>query len=217
MKNEIGFGFEIKHFVFEGLYDGLWNMKDKTTHNFNHKAGIRTGFRFGDWAKKPMIVVQPLIPEAPVVMPEILSKPEPKVTKTYGKLIHATCSEEEKVCVIHGFKVDEGMPNEEEKENIKEIVALINEFTATGYVDIIGHTDSTGSDEYNDKLSVRRAENVNMLLNEAGLNKGIKISSISGRGETEPIEPNNTVEGRYLNRRVELKFKNLLLEKVVVE
>ena len=208
-----GFGFEIKHFVFEGIYDGLWNMESTAIHHFNHKAGIRTGFRFGDWAKKPMIVVEPILPEPPVVMP----KPEPKVTKTYGRLIHATCSEEEKVCVIHGFKVDEGMPNEEEKENIKEIVALINEFSGTGYVDVIGHTDSTGSYEYNDKLAVLRAENVTKLLREAGLNPGLKVSSISGRGEMEPMATNKTKEGRYLNRRVELKFSDLLLEKLVVE
>ena len=109
------------------------------------------------------------------------------------------------------------MPNEEEKENIKEIVALINEFSGTGYVDVIGHTDSTGSYEYNDKLAVLRAENVTKLLREAGLNPGLKVSSISGRGEMEPMATNKTKEGRYLNRRVELKFSDLLLEKLVVE
>lgn len=225
-----GLGFEIKHFVFEGLYDAIYHYskvgngqvvnnaspQNGKTHNIDHKAGIRVGFRFGDFAKKPAIIVAPIIP---VVKPE-MPKPEPKepkVYKTYGKLINASCDEVAKECVIHGFKVDGRMPNDEEQQNIVEIAALINDFAGTGYADIIGHTDSTGSDAYNDKLSVARAQSVTKLLQEAGLTDGIKILSISGKGEKEPMATNATKEGRYLNRRVEIKFSDLVLEKTIVE
>jgi outer membrane protein OmpA-like peptidoglycan-associated protein len=65
---------------------------------------------------------------------------------------------------------------------------------------IVGHTDNTGSDEYNQKLSEDRAEAVKKYL----VNKGVGEISItsSGKGESEPIADNNTPEGRDKNRRV---------------
>lgn len=69
-------------------------------------------------------------------------------------------------------------------------------------VEIVGHTDSVGSDEYNQGLSERRAEAVRSYL--AG--RGISDSrlSASGRGESQPAASNDTAEGRSQNRRVEL-------------
>jgi outer membrane protein OmpA-like peptidoglycan-associated protein len=65
---------------------------------------------------------------------------------------------------------------------------------------IVGHTDNTGSDEYNQKLSEDRAEAVKSYL----IKKGIGEISITaeGKGESEPIADNNTSEGREKNRRV---------------
>jgi outer membrane protein OmpA-like peptidoglycan-associated protein len=67
---------------------------------------------------------------------------------------------------------------------------------------IIGHTDATGSDAYNQKLSVRRAEAVRAYT----LLQGVASSRLSteGRGESEAISDNTTEEGRALNRRVEI-------------
>jgi outer membrane protein OmpA-like peptidoglycan-associated protein len=65
---------------------------------------------------------------------------------------------------------------------------------------IVGHTDNTGSDEYNQKLSEDRAEAVKKYLVKKGVGE-ISISS-EGKGETEPIADNNTPEGREKNRRV---------------
>lgn len=70
-------------------------------------------------------------------------------------------------------------------------------------VEITGHTDSVGSDAYNQKLSERRADSVKTYLEGQGI-EATRLSA-SGRGESEPIDTNDTKEGRANNRRVELK------------
>ena len=67
----------------------------------------------------------------------------------------------------------------------------------------VGHTDSVGSDAYNQKLSVRRAEAVKAFL----VSKGIEKNRIytEGKGEKQPVADNKTKEGRAKNRRVEIE------------
>lgn len=67
---------------------------------------------------------------------------------------------------------------------------------------VVGHTDSTGSDEYNQELSERRAAAVRDYLVSQNID-GAKISA-SGRGESSPVASNETAEGRQKNRRVEI-------------
>jgi outer membrane protein OmpA-like peptidoglycan-associated protein len=65
-----------------------------------------------------------------------------------------------------------------------------------------GHTDSTGTDEYNQKLSERRAEAVASYLSENNIPSG-NITS-RGFGKDNPVATNDTAEGRQQNRRVEM-------------
>ncbi|MCJ8211779.1 OmpA family protein [Mucilaginibacter sp. RS28] len=67
---------------------------------------------------------------------------------------------------------------------------------------IVGHTDNTGSDQYNQDLSVRRAQSVKSYLTTAGVPSG-RLST-QGKGESEPIGDNSTEAGRAQNRRVEI-------------
>ena len=69
---------------------------------------------------------------------------------------------------------------------------------------MVGFTDSTGSDAYNQKLSERRAQAVKKYLVDSGYVKADMIMA-EGRGETEPIADNKTKEGRFKNRRVEIR------------
>jgi len=69
-------------------------------------------------------------------------------------------------------------------------------------VEIIGHTDNTGSAAYNQDLSQRRAAAVASVLRSAGVPGGRLVSY--GRGESQPIASNLTVQGRAQNRRVEI-------------
>jgi outer membrane protein OmpA-like peptidoglycan-associated protein len=68
-------------------------------------------------------------------------------------------------------------------------------------VEISGHTDSVGSDEYNQALSLRRAQAVKNWLTKRGI-AGNRMKTV-GKGEKEPVASNDTAEGRTENRRIE--------------
>ena len=88
--------------------------------------------------------------------------------------------------------------------NVLDSVALVlKEYNKTLIV-VAGHTDSRGSDSYNQSLSERRANSVaNYLLSQAVT--GARIETI-GFGEQHPVASNATAEGQNLNRRVELSL-----------
>lgn len=68
---------------------------------------------------------------------------------------------------------------------------------------IVGHTDSLGSDAYNEKLSLRRSEAVGAYLVSHGVDKS-RVST-KGMGESQPVADNKTKDGRAQNRRVEIE------------
>ena len=69
-------------------------------------------------------------------------------------------------------------------------------------IDLVGYTDSMGSEAYNQKLSERRAQAVYQYLVSRGINGS--IIDVMGRGELDPVASNETEEGRALNRRVDI-------------
>jgi outer membrane protein OmpA-like peptidoglycan-associated protein len=84
---------------------------------------------------------------------------------------------------------------------LDSVALVIKEFEKT-YVDVVGYTDSTGADAYNQKLSEARASSVARYLESQGVLPARIVSS--GMGEANPIASNATAEGRSLNRRVEI-------------
>ncbi|MGV8920788.1 MAG: OmpA family protein [Pseudomonas sp.] len=89
-----------------------------------------------------------------------------------------------------------------------QLIALMDRLKSANVVSIkvIGHTDSRGTDVYNQKLSERRADSVATFLISQGLSAG-KVST-QGMGKTQPVADNNTDEGRAKNRRVELHLNH---------
>ena len=69
-------------------------------------------------------------------------------------------------------------------------------------INVIGHTDSDGSEEYNQALSVRRAQSVRDYMVSEGVDPS--IIDVSGEGESNPVTSNATKEGRAQNRRVDI-------------
>jgi outer membrane protein OmpA-like peptidoglycan-associated protein len=86
---------------------------------------------------------------------------------------------------------------------LNSVVLVLREFDRT-LVDVYGHTDSTGSDQYNFDLSQRRAQSVLAYLSGQGLDP--RRFYAQGFGETRPIADNNTEAGRAANRRVEIQI-----------
>jgi outer membrane protein OmpA-like peptidoglycan-associated protein len=86
------------------------------------------------------------------------------------------------------------------KANLDKIIPVFNEYPDTD-IQIVGHTDSSGSDELNQKLSEQRAASVKAYLTGKGINSGRIVTM--GRGETEPLVENTTKENMAKNRRVE--------------
>ncbi|HZY77928.1 MAG TPA: OmpA family protein [Cyclobacteriaceae bacterium] len=88
-------------------------------------------------------------------------------------------------------------------EGIRNLLIMIKN-SATMKVEISGHTDSYGPDEYNQSLSLRRAEAVRNILIKGGADAN-RITAV-GYGETKPMDSNDTMEGRRMNRRIEFRI-----------
>ena len=216
----VGLGTEFGPVSLEALYEKAgFSVKDRVNGERERDSldtfGVRVGYRFGQLKndRGPKIVKEVVTVEKPV---EVI-KTQPAPVKTIGaKTVELpfSCSASEKKCVIRGFKVDGRVPNEAEARDLGTIANVINQFAEGGSIDFVGHTDSTGSAAYNQKLSVARAQNVARLLRDYGLKNSISYGTITGQGESNPADTNDTVEGRYNNRRVELFFQNVDFENV---
>ena len=213
----VGLGTEFGPVSLEALYEKAgFSVKQNGTKDRDSldTFGVRLGYRFGQLKndRGPKIVKEVVTVEKPVEV--VKTAPQPKTLGVKTIELPFSCSASEKKCVIRGFKVDGREPNEAEARDLGTIANVINQFAEGGSIDFVGHTDSTGSDAYNQKLSVARAQNVARLLKEYGLKNTVSYGTITGRGESQPVDTNNTVQGRYNNRRVELFFQNVDFENV---
>ena len=100
------------------------------------------------------------------------------------------------------FDFDKSIVKPEGKSKLDDLVTKLKAVNLEVVI-AIGHTDSIGSDAYNQKLSVRRAEAVKGYM----VSKGIPANRIytEGKGEKQPVASNKTKEGRSKNRRVEIE------------
>jgi OOP family OmpA-OmpF porin len=99
------------------------------------------------------------------------------------------------------FDFDKSNIRKEDVADLEKAVAFVKKYPDSK-VDVEGHTDSRGTDKYNQKLSERRANAVKKYLVDKG-EKSDRITAV-GKGEAEPIADNKTDKGRFENRRVEV-------------
>ncbi|MDH4463745.1 MAG: OmpA family protein [Acidovorax sp.] len=100
------------------------------------------------------------------------------------------------------FDFDKSVLKPEGKAKLDDLVSKVKGINLEVII-AVGHTDSVGSDAYNQKLSVRRSEAVKAYLVSKGIEKNRVYTE--GKGEKQPVADNKTSEGRAKNRRVEIE------------
>ncbi len=131
--------------------------------------------------------------EVAVVMEEVPPAPEPEPAVPV------------RVELDVKFDFDKSKVKEESYGDIKSLADFMSQYPATSTT-VEGHTDSVGTDAYNQKLSERRANAVReVLVNQYGVG-GERVNAV-GYGESRPVADNATSEGRAINRRVEAEVE----------
>ncbi|WP_426344541.1 outer membrane protein OmpA [Pseudoduganella sp. R-32] len=131
--------------------------------------------------------------QPPVAVPPVATPTAPTAVPTAEKVSFAADA---------FFDYDKAVLKPEAKEKLDELAGKLDGINLEVIIGV-GHTDSMGTDQYNDKLSLRRAEAVKAYL----LSKGVEANRVytEGKGEKQPIADNTTAEGRAKNRRVEIE------------
>lgn len=103
------------------------------------------------------------------------------------------------------FAFDSAEVSPQDRAQLDGIAGRLRGEAASTRLSITGHTDSKGTDAYNQRLSERRAKSVSNYLIQAGV-PAASVVSVKGMGERQPIATNETAEGRATNRRVEIQI-----------
>ena len=111
---------------------------------------------------------------------------------------------DKRLCLFNNnFDFDSYRLRSESFPHLDEVAMMMNAYPEMR-IKIMGHTDSLGSDQYNETLSLNRAKSVKRYLNSKGIS--LDRMETAGYGEKYPIETNSTDEGRFHNRRVEIEI-----------
>ena len=156
-------------------------------------ASVSLVYKFGRPAKVAYVAPAPVVAEpapAPVAAP-VVAAPEPVPT-----------SEKVSIAAEALFDFDKSIVKPEGKAALDEFMAKL-EGMNTEVMIAVGHTDSVGTDAYNDKLSMRRADAVKAYMVSKGLDPARLYTE--GKGESQPVADNATAEGRAKNRRVTIE------------
>ena len=135
------------------------------------------------------VAVAPAVPGAPAAKPA----PAPLAPPAASKVTYAADA---------FFDFDKSVLKPEGKAKLDDLVGKVKGVNLEVII-AVGHTDSVGTVEYNQKLSVRRSEAVKAYLVSKGIEKNRVYTE--GKGKKQPVADNKTAEGRAKNRRVEIE------------
>lgn len=139
----------------------------------------------------PVLPPMPVPVKAPVVLPPV------------HQLVHAVKTKRGVIFTLGSvlFATNKATLNENARNSVNELTAYLQDHPSR-IIRIEGYTDSTGTKKFNQVLSVHRAESVKDALIKGGI--GSNRIHVEGYGPTFPVATNKTMEGRQLNRRVEV-------------
>ena len=151
-------------------------------------------------APAPAPVARPVAPPPPP--PVAAPAPAPAPRPAPAPAPAAPVSEKVTFAADAFFDFDKSVLKPEAKAKLDDLVGKTSA-VALEVIIAVGHTDSAGTDVYNQKLSVARSEAVKSYL----VGKGIEKNRVytEGKGEKQPVADNKTSEGRAKNRRVEIE------------
>ena len=203
-RTHAGIGLEYKFsrdfsIVAEGTTDNYTKYK-VDRKNRNVSLGVNYYF---DVYRDPPPVVAPVVIKAPepVVIVEKVYVPAPAPPPPPEPVRERIFVD--KPVTIEGANFDSGSARLKPTSfaQLDEVVEFAKINTAS-YLAVVGHTDSTGNENLNMRLSLRRAKSVKSYLVKQGVDAG-RITTM-GKGSANPIADNETKAGRALNRRVEI-------------
>lgn len=184
-------GTGVKYYFTENFFakasvDGMYNID---ADEAEWMAGLGVGLNFGGTTRQ-VAQVEPTPEPAPAPIVDTEPEPEPELVR---------------VELDVKFDFDRAQVREESYSDIKNLADFMQQYPQTSTV-VEGHTDSVGTDQYNQRLSERRAQAVReVLVNQYGV-ESQRVDSV-GYGESRPVADNNTEEGRQINRRVEAEVE----------
>ena len=159
-----------------------------------------TAFADCDGALKPAPKAAPA--PAPVAPPPPAAAPAPAPAPAVVPVPVAPMSEKVTFAADAFFDFDKAVLKPEGKAKLDDVVSKLGGINLEVII-AVGHTDSVGSDAYNQSLSVRRSEAVKAYLVDKGVEKNRVYTE--GKGEKQPVADNKTSDGRAKNRRVEIE------------
>src|SRR6185295_6351313 len=142
----------------------------------------------------------PAPPPAP--RPAPAPAPAPAAAPPAAAVVAAPTSEKVTFAADAFFDFDKSVLKPEGRAKLDDLVSKMQGLNLEVII-AVGHTDSIGTDTYNQRLSVRRAEPVKSYLVSKGVEKNRVYTE--GKGEKQPVADNKTAEGRAKNRRVEIE------------
>ena len=148
--------------------------------------------------------IAPAPPPAPAPTPVATPAPAPTTAPTPAPVPTPAPAVASKVTYAADafFDFDKSVLKPEGKAKLDDLASKVKGINLEVII-AVGHTDSVGTDAYNQKLSVRRSEAVKAYLVSQGIEKSRVYTE--GKGEKQPVADNKTAEGRSKNRRVEIE------------